>query len=66
MTKQDKAKDAQYEQLVTMFIDGFLDEAPDAADFGVSDERRDQMVLKAVLGDDSWVDALDSLEGVAA
>lgn len=47
-TKREMAMDAQYELAVALFLEGMTDEAPEAEDYGVSDERRVEIVARAV------------------
>lgn len=48
MTKREKAQEAVFEQLVQAFVDGLVDDPPEAEEYGVSDERAQEIVAKAV------------------
>jgi hypothetical protein len=48
-TKQEMADDAAYELLVDAFIEGFIDEEPDADEYGVSQERQIEIIGRKVV-----------------
>ncbi len=45
-TKQEMAREAEYELAVQAFLDGMVDVAPEAEQYGVSDERRVEIVAR--------------------